>query len=255
MDKMDSEKKQEIEQSINNPALKIRIVVCNPQKISLLKMLDESLQDNTSTETIAKIFKALRDNTVDSEKSEIDELLKLYGKCLKKECPIEKLLKNVKEQRLTEDLKFLWSKAKQPDEIEPFLAKRNAAEKSILLKALVDKYHFNDYDDMNFLRMNHVLKHFNRRVKREILGVVGPEGIATTDDENQMLRCIAAGKFFMPQDENKKEDFNQYSATYNSFGPEYAVKGLNYKDYNLLNNNPLWKKVKNSHNIQKLSKM
>lgn len=254
IDKMDLEKKQQIEQAINNPALRIRMTICNPKKVSLLKMLDESLKDNTSASTIDRIFKALKDNIVASEQPEIDGLYNLYNKYLKQAVPAEKLLKNIKELRLNEDLKFLYSKAKSPEEIEPFLAKCSAEEKSALLKALTADYHNHDYDDMSFLKMNSVLKHFNRCVKREILGVVESESVTTSDNENQMLRCIAAGKFFMPQDENNNEDFTKYSPAYNYFRSDDGVSGLSYKDYKLLNNNPLWKKVKNSHNIQKIAK-
>lgn len=251
---MNLEKKQEIEQSINNPALRIRMTICNPKKVSLLRMLDEALQDNTPTASIDRIFKALKDNVVDSEHPEIDELFSLYNKYLKQAVPLEKLVKNIKERRLNEDLKFLYSKAKSPEEIEPFLAKCSAEEKSALLKALTTDYHNHDYDDMSFVKMNSVLKHFNRRVKREILGVVGPDGVSTTENDNQMLRCIAAGKFFMPQDENKKEDFTKYSPAYNYFRSDDAISGLNHKDYKLLDNNPVLKKVKNSCNIQKIVK-
>ncbi len=254
IDKMDLEKKQQIEEQINNPALRLRVTICNPKKVSLLRMLEESVKDSTSSSTINNIFKALKDNVVSADYPEVDELFNLYNKCLKQVAPVEKLLKNIKASRLNEDLKFLYAKAKSPEEIEPFLTKCSNSEKSTLLKALTDDYHFHDYDDLSFVKMNSVLKHFNRQVKREILGVVGQDGIATSDEENQMLRCIAAGKLFMPFDKDRKEDFTKYSPAYNYFRGENAVKGLTYKDYKLLENNPEWKKVKNSHNIQKIVK-
>lgn len=256
---MNLEEKIQLEEALNHPSIRQRVVVFNPSKLKLLKTLHQYLDDGQPSPIILKTIDVLRDNVADSEKEQIKEMRQTYNLQVSSSRATPKDLKkfmfDVKRRIAEEELKFLYANNKSSEDVQVFLASKSTSEKTNLLESLVMDYHNNNHSDVAFLRINSVLAHFNLKIKREVVDIVGENNITTSENENQTLRCIAAGKFFLPfNEENNEEDFSKYSKAFMDYENKNLKLGkYNASDYDLFEHNHLFNFGKESSNLQTIA--
>lgn len=157
------------------------------------------------------------------------------------------MLTKIQKQIEKEEVLNLYSNVSNEEALKGMLLGRTKANKRKLMENVISHYQSTDGDYNTFVSMNRILKHFNRKVVREILGVYGEDKIKLSEDEIAMQRCVFGGKFFLPESNAAFSD--SYRQVINK---EFEKGAYLKKDYDLLNKNPLLKSVRDSRNIRKV---
>ncbi len=251
---MNKEETRKLEEEINNPAVRSRISTFNDNSLKILRLIKESLKSSQTWNDAGKLIKMLSADNPDMA-ADLDVSLNKYRQNKREDeesGQTQKSFRNLFEKvvrgELYEEVRFLYANHASPDKLKSFLSGKSEEEKNILMGLAVKDYHNTNYDDGTFKKLNNILKAFNRRISRRVLGRVGDKGgVTLSPEENQMIRCVMNGSFYLPEDENA------YSPVWQKCRfrkPKNNYLGI--KDYDLLNNNPLFREASSSMNIRLL---
>lgn len=251
---MDNAEKERLEEKLNRPG-RARSFVRDSQIGRGLELLQKNILE-AHPSAVSKLFEAILSKVPESDATQIMEISSLYKDYLraqsgqdteKADQKSKSMLIKIQKQIEKEEVLNLYSSVSNEEALKSMLLGRTKAKKRKLMENVISHYQSTDGDYNTFVSMNRILKHFNRRVVREILGVYGEDKIKLSEDEIAMQRCVFGGKFFLP--ENSAKFSESYRQVVNGM---FEKKACLKKDYDLLNKNPLLKSVRDSRNIRKV---
>lgn len=251
---MNDEEIKQIEDNINNPVVRSRISTFNDNTLKVLGLIKDGIKSDMAQSDIKKILRMLASDEpelaadLENAASKYERNKKLDGLSEETKKSKQVLMGKVVRRELIEGVKFLYANHASPDKLQSFLRAKSEDEKNLLMGMVVKDYHNTNYDDGTFKKMNNVLSAFNRRISRRVLGKFGDKnGVTLSPEENQMIRCVMNGSFYLPEDEST------YSPIWQKCRFRKAKNNyLSAKDYDLLNKNPLFREASSSQNIRLL---
>lgn len=253
---MNKEQKETLEQKLNNPS-RLRFSTYDDNILRCYQLLNENILSE-DVKSVKTVLNTLVENTEGSEKAEVDKLILAYRKFVqnrkiyKNNPEYAELLENaerhisaaVNMKMRMEEVKKLYALCSDEEKVKQVIRSKNPKEKQRLLNDVVAYYHATNADDATFVRMNKVLKPFNRRVVREVLGVEGQDQTKNSPEVIAAYRAVFGGQFF-------SKDCMEFSSQYQDFVNRKMAREINNpQDYNLRHQNPYIKAIKNSRNVQ-----
>lgn len=251
---MNNEEIKQIENEINNPAVRSRISSFNDNTLKILGLIKNVLKSPSAEADMKKVLKMLSSDEPELATDLAAAWSKYVGnKNMNEQSEETKksrqiLMGKIVRRELAEEVKFLYANHASPDKLQSFLRGKSEDEKNLLMGMVVQDYHNTNYDDGAFKKMNNVLSAFNRRISRRVLGRFGDKnGVTLSAEENQMIRCVMNGSFYIPEDESTYSEMWQKCRF-----RKHKNNHLSAKDYDLLNKNPLFREASSSMNIRLL---
>lgn len=253
---MNQEQKEALEQKLNNPS-RLRFSTYDDNILRSYQILNENILSE-DVRKVKMVLGSLVDNTKDSERDEVNRLILAYMKFVETRATCKnnpdfvEQLKNaerhisaaVNKKMRTEEVKKLYAVCSDEEKVKEVIRSKSPQEKQRLLNDVVEYYHSTNADDATFVRMNKVLKSFNRKVVREVLGVEGQDPTKNSPEAIAAYRAVFGGRFFA-------KDIMECSQKYQDFANGKISKEMNSpQDYDLLHKNPYFKSMKNSRNVQ-----
>lgn len=253
---MNQEQKETLEQKLNNPS-RLRFSTYDDNILRCYKLLNENILSE-DVKSVKTILDTLMEKTEGRENAEVNILVLAYRKFVqnrkiyKNDPEFAELLENaerhisvaVNKKMRTEEVKKLYAVCSDEEKVKEVIRSKSPQEKQRLLNDVVEYYHSTNADDTTFVRMNKILKSFNRKVVREVLGVEGRDQIKNSPEVVAAYRAVFCGQFF-------SKDSVEFSSQYLDFVNRKMAREINNpQDYKLLHRNPYFKAIKNSRNVQ-----
>lgn len=251
---MKQEEIESLEAKLNKPS-RLRVSSYDEQILKHYQMLSRVVLDG-NVASVKNLFAYLLENGSKADESTVAKIAIMYrdycnakkdGQSKKEQELGMKIGTALKRQLEKEEVNFLYGKCGNIEAISVFLADKKPDEKNRLCKRVLEYYRSSATSDVDFVKVNKILQHFNHRLVRKVLGVQGEERLSLTAEERDMYRAVFAGKFYSDSPEAA------HSEAYTELMRNKNLRtNVNTWEYNLLETNPSLKLVSESHNIQKI---